>query len=102
MFVHTVVIIRSDTAHDFYYNVSGILNDPYYLEISSQAKADGKMISEELTISEDQLMLERKVRWDSEESFNEFLNLWMTYDPDHKTKFQNYSNSVGHSAMLMV
>lgn len=101
MFIHKVVIIRPDATHDFYYNVSGVLNDPHYLNLANQAKADGKMISEELTISEDQTMLERTVQWDSEQSFTDFFNQWLIYSPNYKTELQTYNQSVDHYAMLV-
>ena len=101
MFIHKVVIIRPDTTHDFYYNVSGVLNDPYYISLANQAKLDGKMLSEELTISDDQCILERTVQWDSAESFNEFFAAWLIHAPNHKSDLQNYSMSVDHVAMLV-
>jgi len=102
MFTHKVVIIRPDATNDFYYSVAGVLDDPFYINLATQAKADGKMISEELTVTSDNLMLERTVVWDSEQSFNDFLDQWLTHRPNHRTEFQTYSKSVGHYAMLVV
>ena len=101
MYTHQVVIIRQDTTHDFYYNVNGTLTNPTYVDLANQAKATGKMISEEMTISTDGLILERKVVWDNEQSFTDFLNQWLIYSPDYRTELQEYSRSVGHHAMLV-
>jgi hypothetical protein len=100
MYTHKVVIVRSDTSNPFYYDVAGVLNDPFYINLSEQAKTDGKMISENLTVSSDGLILERTVVWDSEQSFTDFLNQWLAHSPNHRTAFQTYSQSVGHYAML--
>ena len=101
MYTHQVVIIRQDTTNDFYYNVNGTLTSPTYVDLANQAKATGKMISEEMTISTDGLILERKVVWDNEQSFTDFLNQWLIYSPDYRTELQEYSRSVGHHAMLV-
>lgn len=101
MYTHKVVIIRPDTTNDFYYNVAGVLDDPVYLELAAQAKTDGKMISENLVVASDGLMLERTVVWDSQQSFDDFLSQWLAHKPNHRTEFQTYSQSVGHYAMLV-
>ena len=101
MYTHTVIIIRPDTTNDFYYNVNGTLSDPIYISLANQAKADGRIISEEMTISSDGLTLERKVIWDSEQSFTDFLNQWLIHNPNYRAELQEYSGSVGHYAMLI-
>lgn len=101
MYTHKVVIIRPDTTNDFYYNVAGVLDDPVYADLAAQAKADGKMISEDLVVASDGLMLERTVVWDSQQSFDDFLDQWLVHRPNHRTEFQTYSQSVGHYAMLV-
>jgi hypothetical protein len=101
MYTHIVIIIRPDTTNDFYYNVNGTLNDPVYISLANQAKADGRIISEEMTISSDGLTLERKVIWDSEQSFTDFLNQWLIHNPNYRAELQEYSGSVGHHAMLI-
>jgi uncharacterized protein YueI len=101
MYTHQVVIIRQNTDHDFYYNVNGTLADPVYIDLANQAKAEGKMISEEMNLSDDGLILERKVVWDSEESFTNFFAEWKIQKPDYNTKFLEYNQSVDHTAMLV-
>jgi hypothetical protein len=101
MYTHQVVIIRQNTDHDFYYNVNGTLTDPVYVSLANQAKAEGKMISEEVNLSGDGLVLERKVVWDSEESFTNFFAEWKIQKPDYNAEFLAYNQSVGHHAMLI-
>ena len=101
MYTHQVVIIRQDTTNDFYYNVNGTLNDPVYVSLANQAKVDGIIISEEMNISTDELTLERKVVWDSEQSFTDFFNQWLVYRPNYRAELQTYSKSVDHHAMLI-
>jgi hypothetical protein len=101
MYTHQVVIIRQDTTHDFYYNVNGTLTNSTYVNLTTQAKADGKMISEEMTISDDGMILERRVVWDSKQSFTDFLDQWLTYYPNYKAELKAYNDSVDHYAMLI-
>lgn len=100
MYTHQVIIIRPDTTNEFYYYVNDVLNDSFYISLSAQAKTDGKILSEDLVISDDELILERTVVWDSKESFDDFLEQWLIYKPNHKSDFQTYSQSVGHIALF--
>jgi len=47
------------------------------------------------------MILERKVVWDSKQSFTDFLDQWLTYYPNYKAELKAYNDSVDHYAMLI-
>lgn len=101
MFTHKVLIIRDNTNIPFFYEVDNVLQDPVYLQMVETAKGTGSLISENISITEDNLTLERVVVWDSVESFEEFKITWYSYRPDYYETMLNYSNEHGQICLVI-
>lgn len=101
MFTHRVLITRENTSIPFFYHVDNVLRDPVYLHMVENAKSTGSLISENLSISEDNLTLERVVVWNSVESFEEFKLAWYSYRPDYHEVLQNYASENSHICMII-
>ena len=101
MYTHRVIIMRNTLEDEFFYMAKNILEDPDYINMSTIAKNNGKMISDEINITSDGLVLERTVTWDSVESFDEFLNQWLTIKPNYKIEMEQYNTEHNHTAVLI-
>jgi hypothetical protein len=100
MFMHTVIIIRPNTDDPFYYEYAGTFSKLEYIELSSRFKSEGRLLSEEYKISDNNLILERSATWNSQQSYQDFLDEWEALYPTHRRDLQSYSTDRGHVAML--
>jgi len=100
MFEHTVVLIRPDTTEPFFYDKFGILTATFYVNLLEECKARGEVISDEITLSPDNLVLEKKIVWAEKTKFDTFYDAYLLEYPDYRDIFKAYNDSVNHMGIF--
>jgi len=101
MYSHKVVLYRNNTIYNFFYDEFNILNDPFYIDLISKYKLNGSIISENQNVSEDELVFEKTIIWNTQESFESFYNEYIAQYPDYRDKFDKYNKNVEHIGIFL-
>lgn len=96
MYSYSVTLVRENNEIPFWYDHIDLSNNSIYQNLKNQFIADGKLINEEISYQNDNIVYTRTLNFNTLESCSSFIDAFFSAWPTYRSEFANYLTSSNH------